>query len=139
MEYRRYGDFIAVRLDKNDEITECVMNVAKAEKISAGTVSGIGATDNFTVGVFNTESKEYEKYFFDTNHEITNLSGNISTMNNEEYVHLHITCAGKNASIVGGHLLKGVISLTGEIVITVSDGKIDRKRDETIGINKWNF
>ena len=102
-------------------------------------MSGIGATDDFTVGVFDIAKKEYEKFVFSGNHEINALDGNITEKDGKPYIHLHITATGKGGKVVGGHLIKGVISLTGEIIITVTDGKITREYDETLGINRWKF
>ena len=139
MEYKRYKNFIAVRLDKGDEITASVYKVAEIEGVKCAKVSGIGATDDFTVGVFDITKKEYEKFDFCTNHEINALTGNITEKDGKPYIHLHITATGKNCKVVGGHLIKGVISLTGEIVITVVDGDITREFDEDLGINRWKF
>ena len=139
MEYKRYGGVIALRLDKGDDITESVYTVAEKEGVKAAKVSGIGATDDFTVGVFDIAKKEYEKFVFSGNHEINALTGNITEKDGKPYIHLHITATGKGGKVVGGHLIKGVISLTGEIIITVTDGKITREYDETLGINRWKF
>lgn len=139
MEYKRYGSTVAVRLEKGDEICASLKKLAAAEGIKCASVTGIGATDDFTVGVFSLEKSEYEKYSFTGNHEITNLTGNLSVMNSEEYVHLHITCAGDGGAIRGGHLLGAVISLTAEIFVDIKDGVIDRKRDEALGINLWSM
>ncbi len=139
MEYKRYGGVIALRLDKGDDITESVYTVAEKEGVKAAKVSGIGATDDFTVGVFDIAKKEYEKFVFNGNHEINALDGNITEKDGKPYIHLHITATGKGGKVVGGHLIKGVISLTGEIIITVTDGKITREYDETFGINRWKF
>lgn len=139
MEYKRYGDKIFLRLDKGDEIVDCVRLAAKWENITAGSVSGIGATDDFTVGVFDMDKKAYEEFSFSGNHEITSLIGNLSYAGGEPYVHLHLTCAGKGGKTVGGHLLKAVVSLTAEIVIDVGNGEISRKRNESLGINLWKF
>ncbi|MEG9430188.1 MAG: DUF296 domain-containing protein [Christensenellaceae bacterium] len=139
MEYKRYGGVIALRLDKGDDITESVYKVAEKEGVKAAKVSGIGATDDFTVGVFDIAKKEYEKFVFNGNHEINALDGNITEKDGKPYIHLHITATGKGGKVVGGHLIKGVISLTGEIIITVSDGKVSRAFDETLGINRWKF
>ena len=139
MEYKRYGGVIALRLDKGDDITESVYTVAEKEGVKAAKVSGIGATDDFTVGVFDIAKKEYEKFVFRGNHEINALDGNITEKDGKPYIHLHITATGKGGKVVGGHLIKGVISLTGEIIITVTDGKITREYDETLGINRWKF
>lgn len=139
MEYKRYKNIIALRLDKGDDITESVYTVAEKEDIKAASVSGIGATDDFTVGVFDIAKKEYIKHDFKGNHEINALTGNITGKDGAPYVHLHINATGEGCKVVGGHLIKGVISLTGEIIITVIDGEISREFDKTLGINRWKF
>ncbi|MBQ0097381.1 MAG: DNA-binding protein [Oscillospiraceae bacterium] len=136
MEYKRLGDKIVARLDKGEDINEEILKIAEREEIAFGCVSGIGATDDFTVGVFNLEKSDYETYRYTGNHEITALSGNISTKDGLPYVHLHISCGNKNGELVGGHLLKSRISLTCEIMIVIADIKADRKFDEEIGINR---
>lgn len=139
MEYRRFNDKIVLRLDKGDEIVDSIMNLAKKEKITLASVTGIGGTDNVTVGVFNMDKKGYDRFTFTGTHEITSLTGNICTMNGEEYSHIHITLAGTGGNVVGGHLLSCTISLTAEIFVTILDGTVDRKRDEELQINKFRF
>ena len=139
MDYRRFGDRIVVRLDCGDEIIASLKEIAIKENIRLAEVSGIGATDHFTVGVFNLEKRAYDTAAFDGNHEITALCGNINTMNDETYNHVHITCAGNGGNVVGGHLIESRISLTGEIIISVIDGRVDRKRDADLKINRFSF
>ena len=139
MEYKRFDNVITLRLDKGDDIAESVYRVAEKEGVKAGKVSGIGATDNFTVGVFDILKKGYERFDFRDNHEINALTGNITEKDGKPYIHLHITATGKDCKVVGGHLLKGVISLTGEIIITVIGGEISREFDEDLGINRWKL
>lgn len=139
MEYRKSKNFIALRLDKGDDIIGSIYKVAKEEGVKAAKVSGIGATDNFTVGVFDTEKREYKKYTFIGNHEINSLSGNVTEKDGSPYIHLHLTATGENCKVVGGHLIEGVISLTGEIIITLLKGKISRELDVDLGINRWKF
>ena len=138
MEYKRTGNTIYLRLTKGEEIVESLKEIANKENVRAASVSGIGATDDFTVGVFNVDTQRYEDFTFHGNHEINALVGNISYMDGA-YAHVHITCTGKDCKVVGGHLLRAVISLTAEIVLTVSDVEIGRKRDDTLGINLWRF
>ena len=135
MKYQRFGNMIAVRLEVGDDIGAKLTELAEKEKIGFASVSGIGATDDFTVGIFDMDKGTYDRVRFTGNHEITSLSGNLSRMNGEAYTHLHITCAGKNGAIVGGHLLGARISLTAEITVTEADGQIERRRDEALGIN----
>ena len=136
MEYKIYGDTVAIRLDKRDEITESVKKVAELEKIFCGTVTGIGATDDFTVGVFDVKKAEYEKKRYNGNHEINAIIGNVTEKDKNPYIHLHITCTGKDGKVVGGHLICGKISLTGEIFLQKISGKITRFYDPDLKINR---
>lgn len=135
MKYKRIENTIVLRLEVGEDINESLLFLAGKENIALASVSGIGATDCFTVGVFHIESKDYNKKHYTGNHEITSLTGNITEMNGAPYVHLHVTCAGKDGNIVGGHLLSARISLTAELFIRTVDGSVERTRDEEMKIN----
>lgn len=139
MEYKRFGDMIALRLDPGDEIVAQVLAVAEKENVTFASVTGIGGTDDVEVGVFDMAKKSYNRFAFTGTHEITSLTGNVNTMHGETYTHLHITLAGADGRVVGGHLLRCVISLTAEIFLRVTDGRVDRKRREDLQINVWDF
>ena len=91
------------------------------------------------VGIFNVKKRQYDKKTFKGAYEITSIVGNINTMDGKHYSHIHVNCSKKGGKTVGGHLLKAVISLTAEIIITVIDGQVDRRKDEELNINKFNF
>ncbi|MBQ7546665.1 MAG: DUF296 domain-containing protein [Clostridia bacterium] len=139
MEYKRFGNTIALRLDPGDEIIAQVLAVAKKENVTFASVTGIGGADEIEIGVFNMDAKAYDKTTLTGTHEITSLVGNVNTMQGEAYTHLHITCAGKGGAVVGGHLLRCVISLTAEIFLTVIDASVDRTRREDLQINVWKL
>lgn len=139
MEYKVFGNQIVVRLDRGDEISESILKIAAMEKIALASISGIGATDDVEVGVFDTKKGTYNRFAFSGTHEITSLTGNLTTKDAEPYLHLHITLAGEAGKIVGGHLLRGIISLTAEIMITVVEGEAVRTYDSKLGINRIEF
>ena len=139
MEYKRYGDKIVLRLDKNDEVISCLKTVAEKENITAASVEGIGATDNFTVGVFDLDKKTYERFSYSGNHEINVIAGNLTVVDDKPYIHAHITCTGRDGKVVGGHLFECFISLTCELVISLVDGEITRAFDPSVGINVLSF
>ena len=56
-------------------------------------------------------------------------------MNNEPYVHLHITVGDENCSSFGGHLIEARISATAEIFIHTLDCEVARVRDKAVGLN----
>ena len=134
MEYKVSGTKVVVRLNKGDEIISSLYNLMEELNISCASVSGIGATDDATIGIYKASNKEYVKYDLKEDMEITSLVGNLTRQNGAPYLHLHINLAGFNG-VYGGHLNRAVISVTAEIIVDVIDLKVDRKMDEEIGIN----
>lgn len=139
MEYRKFQNKIIVRMDKGEEILEKVREVAEKEKIKLADISALGAVSEFTVGVFDTEAKEYHANEFKGSFEIVSLIGTINTMNDEFYCHLHMSAGNEKGQVFGGHLNKAVISATCEMVITLIEGRVDRRFEEKVGLNLFQF
>ena len=138
MEYKRFNDSILARLDPGEEILASVREIALKEEIKLASVSGLGAVNSFTVGVFKTAEKEYKANHFNGCYEIVSLTGTINTMKDEFYCHLHMSAGGEDGSVVGGHLNR-VVSATCELVIRVIDGRVDRSFSEKVGLNLFDF
>ena len=113
--------------------------VARREGIQLATVQGLGAVNDFTVGVFDTVSKQYHANHFQGSYEIVSLTGTITTMSGDVYCHLHMSAGDAQGHVVGGHLNRAVISATGELVVTAIPGTVDRKFSEEIGLNLFQF
>lgn len=139
MDYRRFGSKIVARIDKGEEILEKLKEIALKENIKLAGVSALGATNDFTVGVYKVDEKKYYSNHFEMAAEITALIGTITEMNGKPYIHLHLTAADEKGHAFGGHLNKAVISATCEMVITLMDGQVGRKHDEEIGLNFFAF
>ena len=89
MQYRRYGDKIAVRLDRGEEIICSLERLCADEKIGFAWVCAIGAVGSFTVGVFSPEKKTYSSNSFSGDYEIVSLGGNVTRKDGGPYIHLH--------------------------------------------------
>ena len=139
MEYKRFDKTIIARIDKNEEILEKVKEIALKENIKLAGISALGAVGDFTVGVFKTDEKKYYANSFQGDFEIVSLTGTINTMNDEFYSHLHMSAGDSEGKVFGGHLNKAIVSATCEMVINIIDGKVDRYRDEEIGLNLFDF
>ena len=90
-------------------------------------------------GVFDTKEKVFKGHTWEGDLEIVSIGGNINTMNGETYTHFHISVADESGNVYGGHLTEAVISGTGELVLTEIEGTVDRKFDEEIGLNLFEF
>ena len=89
--------------------------------------------------MFLIQRKKYSKAIHEGDLEIVSIGGNINTMNGETYTHFHISVADEAGNVYGGHLTEAVISGTGELVLTEIEGTVDRKFDEEIGLNLFEF
>lgn len=139
MEYKKFGNHYVVRMEKGEEIMESLKKLCLDEDIRLGSISGLGAAKEVEIGLFNTETKEYKTTVMQGMFEITSLIGNITRKENEVYLHCHINFSDASLNTFGGHLVKAVISATGEIIITKIDGGVNRRFDEEIGLNLFDF
>ena len=139
MEYRRFKDTLIVRIDRGEEITEQLRAVAEQEQIKLASVEALGAVDDFTVGVYNVEERQYHANRFQGSFEIVSLTGTVSTMDGAFYQHLHMSAGDGKGAVFGGHLNAARVSATCEMVVRVIDGQVERKRDPEVGLNLFHF
>ena len=140
MEYRRFGSKIVVRLDRGEEVCAKLLELAEAEDIRLAAVSGIGATNDVALGVFDTQTKVYHKTRYVEDFEIGSVTGNLSRQGDKPYLHLHAVIG---SPVMGechaGHLNAATISATCELMIDVIDGEVNREFSEEIGLNLYKF
>ena len=139
MEYKRFGNSVAVRIDKNEEILEKLKELSEKEKIKLASVSALGAVNDFTVGVFDVGEKKYYANDFKGSFEIVSLTGTVSTMNGDVYLHLHMSAGNDKGEVFGGHLNRAIVSATCEMIINIIDGEIDREFNGEVGLNLFKF
>jgi predicted DNA-binding protein with PD1-like motif len=135
MKAKKFNNKYFIRIDKGEEIVETLKKFCEKENIKLGSIVGIGATDRVKVGLFDVEKKEYHASELKDNFEITSLCGNISTMDKDVYLHLHINLCDSEHKCFGGHLNYAYVSATFEGVVEIIEGKIDRYLDDDIGLN----
>ena len=139
MDYRKFGAAYVVRLDPGDEIVEKILWLAAVENIRLATITGLGAVDNVTLGIFSPDTKQYKANMFHADFEIVYLTGTITTQRGRPYAHLHMAVGDLAARVYGGHLNRAVVSATAEIVIQILPGEVDRQPDPKIGLNLMHF
>lgn len=139
MKYKRFDKTIVVRIDRGEEILDKIRELAIAENIKLASVAALGATNDFTVGVFNTAEKKYYANEFKGAFEIVSLTGTINTMDGQFYTHIHMSAGNDKGEVFGGHLNRAVVSATCEMTVTVIDGEVDRYRDDDVGLNLFKI
>ena len=140
MDYRRFGDKIVVRIDKGEELCAMLLELAEKEDIRMAGVTGIGASGDVTLGVFNPRIKEYKSVRYEGDYEIASVTGNLSRRDGKPYLHLHAVIGSPaKGECHAGHLNAAVISATCELVIDVIDGEVGRKFSDEVGLNLYEF
>ena len=139
MEYRKFDQDYVIRLNPGEEIVTCLTELAKAEEIVLASVSGLGAVNDVTVGVFSPKTKQYKANCFRGDYEIVSLTGTLTTQNALPYPHLHLAVGDEQGQVFGGHLNRAVVSATAEIVVHCMNGTVERQFNEEIGLNLMHF
>ena len=139
MQYKKFSDVYFVRLERGEEILSSLSALAEKENIALASVSGLGAIDRFTAGVFFPQEKVYRKNDFHGNFEITSLTGTITRMDGKPYLHLHISAGNEYGKVMGGHLNEAHVSATCEVVVRTMEGEVGREFSKEIGLNLFKF
>ncbi|HZE89689.1 MAG TPA: PPC domain-containing DNA-binding protein, partial [Verrucomicrobiae bacterium] len=106
----------------------------RSEGIGGGSLRGLGAADDVTVGFWDTVERVYRNYRHQGLIEITSLDGNIAWREGEPIVHVHVTAFHETEGAFGGHLVSASVSATVEIAITRFDGRVTRELGPEVGL-----
>ena len=123
-----------VRLDVGDEIVASLVKFASEENVKSASFSGLGAVGGLKYGYFDINDREYKVAEESISLEIVNLTGNLARIDGEPIVHPHISVGFPDMSVRGGHLVEGIISVTGEIFVHTYDADINRAEEERFGL-----
>ena len=134
MRCRKVGRRFLIRLEKGEEILATLRAFVRREGIPGGTISGLGAVDEITVGFYDVGRKEYRFYEHAGHIEVLALAGNIAWRDAEPVVHVHVSAAHETEGAFGGHLSSGAVSATLEVLIDPLDERVERAPDAVVGL-----
>ena len=138
---RKTNNVHILKLDKDQLLLESLTEFAKEKSIDFAEITFIGAVKNANVMYFDQDKKEYVHHNFPGGHEVLSGIGNISLLDGEPFVHVHITLANKDGNAIGGHLDKGTKVWLIEAFVhqytNDTKGPIERKFDDAICLNVW--
>lgn len=137
--YKQIGNKYIISVSTGEEIVKALNLFCEERKIKSGNITGLGAINEVTLRFFNPETKKYIDKTFREQMEISNLTGNISTMNGKPYLHIHITVGRADYSSRAGHLLSAVLNGAGEFVVEDLGEDIERTYNPTLGLNCYDF
>jgi len=105
------------RLAPGGDLLAELNELARAEDITLGALSGIGALARAQVGIFDVAAGEYRVNGFDEEMEICALTGNISLKDGTPFAHAHLSLSARDGRAFGGHVMPGCEVFVAEIII----------------------
>ena len=133
MESKRYGTEIVLRLDEDDELNDCVKRACLDHGVKSARVSGIGALKQARLRVLNQAADGFEFCELHKPMEIVSIAGNVTADGEGLMIHLHLSAADGSFQLVGGHVMRCVITNTAELWITETAGLL-RRSEQTRGL-----
>ena len=124
----------AIILESGEEAMEQIKAFTSKLNLSASRFTAIGAFSDTTVGFFDFSIKDYKKNRFNQQMEVVSLVGDISMYKDEYKVHAHVVLADEKGAAYGGHLIKGMVHPTLEIILDESPLYLKREMDENSGL-----
>ena len=135
----------AMMLQPSEEIINGLLKIPELSGCRSGFFWGIGALSEVTIGWFDKDKQEYKKRTVKSGGstagglEILSLMGNLGVDEEDKpIVHAHIMVGDSEQKVLGGHLFKGIISVTLELLFISSKEKISRKKG-LFGLKLWDL
>jgi len=123
-----------LRFLKGEEVLGGLREFVRAAAVPGGSLTGLGASDDVTVGFWDTEARIYRNYRHQGLIEITSLTGNIAWNGPEPVVHVHVNAFHETEGAFGGHLVSAIVSATVEVSVDPYSGRVERRLDTGIGL-----
>lgn len=144
MEYRKIDELFYIRMDRDDEVIDNILEVCRRESIPSAVFSGIGGCKSAELQVFIPEKGTFETERLEGMLELVSLNGNVVRDNDGKlFHHTHALYTFKKEGkhgIAGGHLKSTTVLYTAEIALRPTvDGSIGRKFDPETGTGFWSF
>ena len=124
-----------VVLESGEEAFAALTRFADEAKITAASLTAIGAFERATVGWFDFATKSYKKIEVNEQCEVLSAIGDVAVGDDgKASLHIHIVLGLSDGSTRGGHLLAGTVRPTLEVMLTEVPATLRRKKRADLGI-----
>lgn len=124
----------ALILQYGEEAMTELKKFAAREKLFACRFTAIGAFSDAEVGFFDFSVKDYRHIPITEQTEVLSMVGDITQYEDQPQVHAHVVLGKRDGTAHGGHLLKGTVHPTLEVILTESPVWMKRRRDAKSGL-----
>jgi len=119
-----------IRLDRGEKVNETLKKYCIDNDIKCARIHGLGALENVELGYYDYHKDLYSSRLFEKEFELLSMEGNISMMEGEPFVHLHVSLSDEEYRAFGGHMFDGEVAVTVECWIEVFDHTFIRHKGD---------
>ncbi len=117
-----------------DEVMEGLRAFAGEHSVTAGHFTAIGALSDVVLGYLDWNTKNYDPIPLDEQVEVLSLVGDLALQDGTPQAHVHIVVGKRDGTAHGGHLIRGHVRPTLEVVIHESPEHLRRRLDPETGL-----
>jgi predicted DNA-binding protein with PD1-like motif len=129
MYYSKCKNGYILRPEIGEEIQETLRQFAEKVGLQGAFFSGIGTLHQVELAFFCASTKNYDRQFFDDEYELISLTGNLSFTDGVLAPHTHVSLCDRKFQTYSGHLVRGVVSVTAEILVIDLGVHLTREED----------
>ncbi|MCD6221292.1 DUF296 domain-containing protein [bacterium] len=125
MKWKKKDGSIVVIMEHGEDFLENIKKLIESPELPelAVVITALGMLNDVEMGYFDGE--KYEVHRLPEPAELLGISGLITKETDPPY-HFHVTLGEKDGGVTGGHLLKGRVWNTVEMVLLVEEIKLRR-------------
>jgi hypothetical protein len=124
-----------VILDSGEEAFVALTKFANDARLTAASLTAIGAFEKATVGWFDFQNKTYKKIEVEEQCEVLSAIGDVAIGDDgQASLHVHVVLGLSDGTTRGGHLLAGTVRPTLEVVLVDTPSHLRRKKKRDLGI-----
>lgn len=124
-----------VVLEEGEEAFKTLTDFVRSEKLTAASLTAIGAFAHAVVGWFDLAGKTYKRIDVREQCEVLSAIGDVAVDDQgRPSLHVHAVLGLEDGSTRGGHLIEGEVRPTLEVIFTETRATIRRRKRDDLGI-----
>ena len=122
-------------LDAGEDPIQELTTFSTERGIGAAAFTAVGGFERATVGFFRIDTQDYDEIPIDEQVEVLSLIGDVSLDKGSPKVHAHVVVGTSDGTTRGGHLLRGSVRPTLEVVLEEHPAELRRRFEPRFGIS----
>ncbi|MEU1811540.1 PPC domain-containing DNA-binding protein [Micromonospora aurantiaca (nom. illeg.)] len=125
---------LVVAVDKGEDAVTAIHDTAAQYDIRGARITAVGGFHSAEVGYFDRQARDYVHIPVAEQVEVLSLLGDIADNQGQPALHVHAVLGRRDGSTVGGHLLRGEVWPTLEVIITEVAAELTKQVDPETGL-----